>query len=98
MSLRDWSSDVCSSDLEDYRALPVLKPAAHQRVQARWQRRYEIGRAPSRERVDISKVSKPLYQRYLNIYREQCTEQRMRKSAYARPTVQNHDDVRSGIR
>src|SRR5690606_39752084 len=54
---RDWSSDVCSSDLarqaEVERPQRALARPGHQRVEPR----HEIGRASCRERVQISGVA-----------------------------------------
>src|SRR5690349_24930879 len=63
-SLRDWSSDVCSSDLTALTSLPAAPPSATlppprgkpatRPLSVRW--RWQIGRASCRERVWISRV------------------------------------------
>src|SRR5690349_24598571 len=62
-SLRDWSSDVCSSDL-DGRAGRVAghgRPArGDDRPRRHDRRREEIGRASCRERVEIAVVAATL--------------------------------------
>ena len=51
MPVRDWSSDVCSSDLEVYTRVFALDMAATLAVPFTGDGRDEIGRASCRERV-----------------------------------------------